>query len=118
MSLIRWNFVKLGWEKTVYFLATLCLVRRCEGDLICPCIFLVVLKKYRPNFECYHICRVIVLCASLGKGVAYRSCRPTMSLLGPEFCYKNLLRPFCEEPTQYWQDHRSFTRGSLDICRI
>lgn len=68
ISLIRSNFAKLGWEKTVYFLAPLCFIGRCEGDLICPCIFLVVLKKYRPNFECHHICRVIVLCVSLGKG--------------------------------------------------
>jgi len=52
----------------VYFFATLCLIGRCEGDLICPCIFLVVMKKYRPNFECHHICRVIVLCVSFGKG--------------------------------------------------
>lgn len=52
----------------MYFLATLCLIGRCEGDLICPCIFLVVLKKYGPNFQCHHICRAVVLCVSLGGG--------------------------------------------------
>jgi len=61
ISLIISNFLNLGGRTRCIFLATLCLIGRCEGDLICPCIFLVALKEYRPNFEC-HTFVVLLYC--------------------------------------------------------